>query len=509
MASTIALLLHTDAALAEAREQLEPPLRPHGLRQVRQHRPLFRSLSGVAERPAAFPGPVPRVGRQDYCPGECRAAVELLEPPAERDPLLLQAVAGQPDGFRVRCTNTSVKPWVMQPRHGDYNAGVHLGWMVFNDNDEDVREGRSGLFDAVVPPGETIELTAALPPLPAGTLPRAGGHGRRAARLVLPDGRHGAVDVAPGGPVKKKWRLLGSVILVAVLAWRIDWRRRGRPWLCANWAAVDRRAGRLPVRPGRQQRALADAGPRPGLRRIAEPLSRLLLHRHVLQPAVAHVDRRRHGAHVVSRPRAKARPCRGRGGGRRPFSASSATGSTASSRWWRWRASPPCAVRRRCRPGSAGSSPASGGAVIGVAALPWLLAAASAGQAALGVRVRRRISRASASHARRPRCCRSWCRWPTPCCSGCWARRWAARAGRLLRRPGAAGDADRAACRSASTAWACASWPRWCCCSRWASGRPGRDAGRAVVRRLRRGQSRRGRRPAAGPISPARGGSRR
>ena len=36
--------------------------------------------------------------------------------------------------------------------------------------------------------------------------------------------------------MKKKWRLLGSVILIAVLAWRIDWAQAGAALARANWA---------------------------------------------------------------------------------------------------------------------------------------------------------------------------------------------------------------------------------------------------------------------------------
>ncbi len=159
MASTVALLLHTDAGLAEAREQL-------GLRyfhmscgkygNIDRFFDLYREwLNGRAHSSQLF--------RQwvdyDYCPGECRAAVELL------DPGPLHAAPGQPFGFRVRCINTSIKPWVMQP---GANAGVHLGWVLFTENDVYVREGRSGMFDAVVPPGQAVEVTAALPPLPPG-----------------------------------------------------------------------------------------------------------------------------------------------------------------------------------------------------------------------------------------------------------------------------------------------------------------------------------------------------
>ena len=36
--------------------------------------------------------------------------------------------------------------------------------------------------------------------------------------------------------MKKKWRLLGSVVLVAVLAWRIDWSQAGAAVARANWS---------------------------------------------------------------------------------------------------------------------------------------------------------------------------------------------------------------------------------------------------------------------------------
>ena len=159
MASAIALLLHTDAGLAEAREQL-------GLRyghmacgkygNLDRFFDLYQEwLNGRPHSPDLFR----RWVDHDYCPGECRAAVERL------DAGPLTADAGRPYGFRVRCTNTSIKPWVMQP---GANAGVHLGWVLFTDNDAYVREGRSGMFDSVVPPGQSVEATAALPPLAKG-----------------------------------------------------------------------------------------------------------------------------------------------------------------------------------------------------------------------------------------------------------------------------------------------------------------------------------------------------
>ncbi len=159
MASTVALLLHTDESLAEAREQMglrycHMPCGKYG--NIDRFFDLYRDwLKGKPHSPQLFREWV----EEEYCPGECRAAVELLD----KEPL--HTAPGQPLGFRVRCTNTSVKPWVMQP---GANAGVHLGWMLFNESDEDIHEGRSGMFDAVVLPGSAVELTVALPPLPPG-----------------------------------------------------------------------------------------------------------------------------------------------------------------------------------------------------------------------------------------------------------------------------------------------------------------------------------------------------
>ena len=162
MASAVALLLHTDVSLSEARAQL-------GLRYG--HWPLGRTgqmdrffdlyqawLAGRAHTPAEFR----RWATAEYCPGEGRARIERLD--ASAGPVT--AAPGRPCGFRVRCTNTSVEPWGLQP---GTNAGIHLGWYLIADADgAEVGEGRSGLFDAVVRPGDAVDLTVALPPLPKG-----------------------------------------------------------------------------------------------------------------------------------------------------------------------------------------------------------------------------------------------------------------------------------------------------------------------------------------------------
>ncbi len=90
-----------------------------------------------------------------YCPGGCRAALEPVDFPAV-------VPAGQPLGLRVRARNLGIHPWRLKP---EKNAGVHLGYVVIDAHNQLVALDRSGQFDAVVAPGESIELTVVLPAL--------------------------------------------------------------------------------------------------------------------------------------------------------------------------------------------------------------------------------------------------------------------------------------------------------------------------------------------------------
>jgi hypothetical protein len=162
MASALALLLYTDTIPAEARRQL-------GLRFC--HLPFGRTgnmdrffdlysewlaAAGRAHSRDAFRHWV----EKEYCAGECRATIELLDPQSAPHP----APRGRPFGVRVRCTNTSAKEWVMRPGN---NAGVHAAWWLTGAADLPAGSGRSGLFSATVPPGGHVDLTLSLPPLNA------------------------------------------------------------------------------------------------------------------------------------------------------------------------------------------------------------------------------------------------------------------------------------------------------------------------------------------------------
>ncbi len=163
MASTVALLLHTDMAFSEAREQLGIRYGHLAVGRTAQMDRFFDlyqqwlETKKLSHSSAHFR----QWAVHEYCPGECRCDITLLDP--HDGPL--QAEADQPFGFRIRCANTSAEPWVMEPGN---NAGIHMDWMLFNEGDEYLKTGRSGLFDAVVPPGEAVDMTVALPPLDAG-----------------------------------------------------------------------------------------------------------------------------------------------------------------------------------------------------------------------------------------------------------------------------------------------------------------------------------------------------
>jgi hypothetical protein len=81
--------------------------------------------------------------------------------------------------LRVRCTNTSVKPWHFHPSS---NAGIHVKYHLFDPDDEGLTEGSAGRFFATVAPGEHIDLTL--------VLPRLFRPGRYTLRVDLTDEQH-------------------------------------------------------------------------------------------------------------------------------------------------------------------------------------------------------------------------------------------------------------------------------------------------------------------------------
>jgi protein tyrosine phosphatase (PTP) superfamily phosphohydrolase (DUF442 family) len=93
---------------------------------------------------------------EEYCPGACRCVVEPLDCPP-------RLPRGEPVSLRVRARNTGLDSWRFRP---GTNAGVHAGFVVWDPQGMVAVYDRAGLFNAEVKPGQSIDLTLALPALP-------------------------------------------------------------------------------------------------------------------------------------------------------------------------------------------------------------------------------------------------------------------------------------------------------------------------------------------------------
>jgi protein tyrosine phosphatase (PTP) superfamily phosphohydrolase (DUF442 family) len=155
LVSTVVRLLQTDASLSEASWQLSfryghlPVGRPTYLDEYLQLYGEWLKEQGQAHAPVLLR----RWIEQDYCPGVCRCSLTLRDVPA-------YLPQGQPMSLRVRAENTSTRTWQFRP---GTNAGIHIGFGLWNAGGNCVGIGRSGLFEATVAPGQCIDLTLALP----------------------------------------------------------------------------------------------------------------------------------------------------------------------------------------------------------------------------------------------------------------------------------------------------------------------------------------------------------
>jgi protein tyrosine phosphatase (PTP) superfamily phosphohydrolase (DUF442 family) len=157
MASAIVLLLQTEAGFANARGQL-------GLRYGHAWlgRPAYldQFLDSYAEwleqnNRVHSSALVREWLEYVYAPADCRCRLETLQ---VQEYLTL----GVPSSIRVRCRNTGSKSWHLRPAT---NAGTHVGYQIWEPDGACLGEQRSGIFDAVVAPEESIDVTLPLPAL--------------------------------------------------------------------------------------------------------------------------------------------------------------------------------------------------------------------------------------------------------------------------------------------------------------------------------------------------------
>jgi hypothetical protein len=69
---------------------------------------------------------------------------------------------GEPLGFQVRVRNTGQKSWHLRPVT---TGGFKLGFCLRDQREIEVTTGYAGLFDAVVPPGDALDLAVVVPPV--------------------------------------------------------------------------------------------------------------------------------------------------------------------------------------------------------------------------------------------------------------------------------------------------------------------------------------------------------
>jgi len=157
LASAVVLLLQTDTSLDAARGQLGlryghlPLGRPANLDLFFDLYAEWLARHGLEHSRTLFR----RWVEAGYCPAGCRCTVQPVDVPA-------RVARNEALALHVRVRNTGLRPWRLRPEN---NAGVHAGLIVFDACDRWVVNGRSGLFDAVVEPGQSIDLTVVVPPL--------------------------------------------------------------------------------------------------------------------------------------------------------------------------------------------------------------------------------------------------------------------------------------------------------------------------------------------------------
>lgn len=159
LASVAARLLLTSDGLPAARRQLWPRYghfavgRTAVLDDFFDYYAAWLGDRGEDHAPERFR----RWAREDYCPGPYRARLSLLTPAS--------APAGRGFTVKVRAENASVEPWHFTPGAA---GGIRLRYSLTAPGGAIALRSHAGQFARTVRPGEAVELTCGVPPLPPG-----------------------------------------------------------------------------------------------------------------------------------------------------------------------------------------------------------------------------------------------------------------------------------------------------------------------------------------------------
>ena len=158
MAGAIALMLKGETSYAEARRQMS--LR-YGHAPIGRTTVLDRFFDlyedWLKQASKEHDGTVFRHWLlEEYRGGQCQSVIEKVEPlkPSWR--------VNEPIGLRVRVHNSTTHAWQFKPTR---TAGMHLGFHLWDDNGQSVANGRAGMFEKTVAPGERVDITLVVPPV--------------------------------------------------------------------------------------------------------------------------------------------------------------------------------------------------------------------------------------------------------------------------------------------------------------------------------------------------------
>ena len=158
MASVIARLLQDDQPYEGARREL-------GLRFG--HAPLGRTTvldrffslyedwlaqKGQTHRPQLLRQWLAEGYRGGWCDARFEKVERLFDAPR----------VGQSLSYRIVVRNTTSAPWRLQPLK---TAGVHVTFKVMDEREAMIYEGRAGMLDQVVAPGEKAQVVMVVPPI--------------------------------------------------------------------------------------------------------------------------------------------------------------------------------------------------------------------------------------------------------------------------------------------------------------------------------------------------------
>ncbi len=186
LAAAVALLVETDVPFDQARQQLGLAYghialgRPGNLDMFFDLYQEWLQRQGLAHSREHFR----HWAEHDYCPAECRAAIEPRDIPR-------LVPAGEPFGARVRFHNTSPLAWHLRTVG---SAGNHVSFLVCDSHGIPQALGSAGHFDADVAPGDSIDLV-----LPVPALAHAG---RYSLHIDMSDERQGSFAQAGSEPLE-------------------------------------------------------------------------------------------------------------------------------------------------------------------------------------------------------------------------------------------------------------------------------------------------------------------